>query len=291
VTERAASSTAVLVCQGRATADGRFAKGRFSDPIARELLDPADRTVVDRVRAGRVPTEAADRMVYEMVRRTGLTMVPRTVSIDEAIRSHAARQLVLLGAGLDARAWRMVELAPATVFEVDHPASQQDKLRRIGGRAPTAGRVVWVAVDLASERLGPALEDAGFDRQAATTWVWEGVVPYLSADEVRATAAQVAALSAPGSRIVVSYQAKSLPTTVMRGAMRLVLRLSRQRDPLAGEPWRSLWRPERMRSMLQDSGFYVTWDSDLLTLSDGLGLPRGNDGSLRNGRVAVAVRR
>jgi hypothetical protein len=39
---RAASSTAVLVCQGRATADGRYAVGRFSDPIARELLDPAD---------------------------------------------------------------------------------------------------------------------------------------------------------------------------------------------------------------------------------------------------------
>ena len=42
------------------------------------------------------------------------------------------------------------ELAGATVFEVDHPASQQDKLRRIGGLAPMAGRVVPVAIDLAS---------------------------------------------------------------------------------------------------------------------------------------------
>ena len=153
--ERAASSTAVLVCQGRATADGRYAVGRFSDPVARELLDPADRVVVDRVRADRVPTEAADRMAYEMVRRTGLTMVPRTIAIDEAIRGHAAGQLVILGAGLDARAWRMPELARATVFEVDHPASQQDKLRRIGGLAPTAGRVVPVAVDLASRTPWP----------------------------------------------------------------------------------------------------------------------------------------
>ena len=81
--ERAASSTAVLVCQGRATADGRYAVGRFSDPVARELLDPADHVVVDRVRADRVPAEAADRMAYEMVRRTGLTMVPRTIAIDD----------------------------------------------------------------------------------------------------------------------------------------------------------------------------------------------------------------
>ena len=93
-------------------------------------------------------------------------MVPRTISIDEAIRGHAAGQLVILGAGLDARIWRMCELARAAVFEVDHLASQQDKVRRIGDLAPTAGRVVSVAIDLASERLGPALERAGFDRQA-----------------------------------------------------------------------------------------------------------------------------
>ena len=154
-----------------------------------------------------------------------------------------------------------------------------------------AGRVVPVAVDLAGERLGPALEGAGFDRQAVTTWVWEGVVPYLTAGEVRATVAQIAELSAPGSRLVVSYQAKSLPVTVMRVAMRLLLRLSRQPDPLAGEPWRSLWRPDHLRSMLSDNGFDVTSDNDLLTLSEGLALPSGNNGSLRNGRVAVAVRR
>jgi len=289
--ERAASSTAVLVCQGRATADGRYAVGRFSDPVARELLDPPDRLVVDRVRAARVPTDAAGRLAYEMVRRTGLTMVPRTISIDEALRGHAAGQVVILGAGLDARAWRMSELARAAVFEVDHPASQQDKLRRIVGLAPTAGQVVPVAIDLATERLGPALERAGFDRQAATTWVWEGVVPYLAADEVRATVGQIAELSAPGGRLVVNYQAKSLATTVMRQAMRLVLRASRQPDPLAGEPWRSLWQPNDMRKMLRANGFDVTSDSDLLALTAGLDLPADNNGSLRNGRVLVAARR
>ena len=77
----------------------------------------------------------------------------------------------------------------------------------------------------------------------------------------------------------------------MRVAMRLLLRVTRQPDPLAGEPWRSLWRPDRMRSMLSDNGFDVTSDNDLLTLSEGLALPPGNNGSLRNGRVAVAVRR
>ena len=159
-----ASSTAVLVCQGRATADGRYALGRFSDPVAEELLDPAERMVVERVRAGDVPAQAAERMAYEMVRRSGITMVPRTVAIDEANREHDAAQLVILGAGLDARAWRMSELADVTVFEVDHPASQRDKLRRIGDRTPTALRVLPVEVDLATQTLSPTLENAGFDR-------------------------------------------------------------------------------------------------------------------------------
>ena len=214
--------------------------GRFSDPVARELLDPADHVVVDRVRADRVPTEAADRMAYEMVRRTGLTMVPRTISIDAAIRGHAAGQVVILGAGLDARAWRMPELAGATVFEVDHPASQQDKLRRIGGLVPTAGRVVPVAIDLAAERLGPALERAGFDRQAVTTWVWEGVVPYLTAGDVRATVAQIAEPSAPASRLVVNYQAKSLPPTVMRRRDAVAAAPDPTAGPAGGRAWRSL---------------------------------------------------
>lgn len=230
-------------------------------------------------------------MAYEMVRRVAVTMVPRTIAIDAAIRDHGATQVVILGAGLDARAWRMPELAAATVFEVDHPASQRDKQRRIGGMPPTAGKLVFVPVDLAKEALAPNLERAGFDRRLSTTWVWEGVVPYLTAGQVRVTVAQLAELSAPGSWLVVNYQAKSLPVTVMRAAMRLVLRVFRQSDPMAGEPWRSLWRPDAMRTLLNHNGFDTTRDDDLLTLAAGLGLPSDNDGSLRNGRVTLTVRR
>jgi methyltransferase (TIGR00027 family) len=291
MTERVASSTAVLVCQGRAVADGRYAVGRFSDPVAWLLLEPGERAVVEQARAGQPPPDGATRMSYELVRRTGLIMVPRTLVIDSAVREHAAPQVVVLGAGLDARAWRMPELKPATVFEVDHPASQRDKLRRLGGLAPTAGSVVPVAVDLEHEPLGPALEQAGFDPARTTTWVWEGVVPYLSAADVRATLAEVSTLSAPGSILVVNYQSRSWTAATMRRVMRVAFRLTRQEDPLAGEPWRSTWSPQQLRTMLSDNEFDTISDDDLLTLASGLGLPDDADGSLRNGRVAVAVRR
>lgn len=285
-----ASSTAVLVCQGRATADGRYAVGRFHDPVARELLDPAERVVVDAIRAGRLPDSSAERMPYELVRWTGVSMVARTITIDDIIRGHRAAQVVILGAGLDSRAWRMPALAAATVFEVDHPASSRDKSRRLGDRAPVAGRVARVQVDLASDPLTPALEAHGFDPAAPTTWVWEGVVPYLTATAVRHTVAQVAELSATGSRFIVFYRAKSWVNLALRATMRIVFRLARQPDPMAGEPWRSSWRPMQMRQLLSDHGFATTSDDDLLTLSSGLDLPPGHTGSLRGSRIAVATR-
>jgi len=281
----------VLVCQGRAAADGRFAVGRFSDPVAWQLLDQAERTVVEQVRAEQPPSNGSGRITYELVRRTALLMVPRTLAIDTAVREHGARQVVILGAGLDARAWRMPDLASVTVYEVDHPASQLDKQRRLGGLEPAVRSVVPVAVDLEHDALAPALEPTGFDTSAATTWVWEGVVPYLTARAVEATVSQLAELAGTGSLLVVNYQARSLAASVMRRGMRLVSRLARQQDPLANEPWRCTWSPDTMRTMLAGNGFDVTADDDLLTLADGLGLPSGADASLRNGRLAVAVRR
>src|SRR5580693_3657243 len=49
----------------------------------------------------------------------------RTLAIDAELRAaigRGAAQVVILGAGLDGRAWRMPELAQASLFEVDHPA-------------------------------------------------------------------------------------------------------------------------------------------------------------------------
>ena len=192
MTERAASSTAVLVCQGRAVADGRYAVGTFSDPVAWHLLDPDEREQVEAARTGTPPPDGRRTDGLRLLWRTGILMVPRTVAIDAAVREHGATQVVVVGAGLDARAWRMPGGSPgATVVEVDHPASQRDKQRRLGDLTPTARAVVPVPVNLSREALAPALEQAGFDPAVETTWVWEGVVPYLTPEAVRATVGQV----------------------------------------------------------------------------------------------------
>ena len=150
---QSASRTAVLVCQGRAAAHGRLAPGRFADPVAETLLRDDERGVVDQVRDGVPPTGWSARTAYETVRACAEIVVPRTVAIDDAIRAHQHEQLVVLGAGLDTRAWRLAELVDVDVTEVDHPASQRDKRERLGDRPSLARTLRFAAVDFEVDDL------------------------------------------------------------------------------------------------------------------------------------------
>lgn len=280
----------MLVCQGRAVAHGRIAPERFADPVAMSLLHDEERAAVERARTGTPPQGVSARVEYESLTAVAETMVPRTVAIDDAVRARPHPQLVILGAGLDGRGWRMAELSDVDVYEVDHPASQADKRDRAAALEPVAGALRWAPVDLARDALGPALAAAGHDETAATTWIWEGVVPYLRPAEIIATVRAVAARSAPGSRLIVNYQSPSLKAALGLGVARLMAKVSRRPDPMAGEPRRSAWTPERMRELLATDGWQVATDDDLLTLSRRLPSPARHPSSQRTGRVAVADR-
>ncbi len=195
---------------------------------------------------------------------------------------------MILGAGLDGRAWRMTELAGADVFEVDHPASQQDKRERAGDLRPLARSLRYVPVDFTRDRLDVALAAAGHQQSVATTWVWEGVVPYLRKADVTATVAVLAELSAPGSCLVVNYQTPALSAVIGRLAARTMTALARQPSVWRSEPRRSSWTPNAMRDLLTSHGFTAAGDDDLLTLARQLSMPVRQRLSLRNGRVATA---
>jgi methyltransferase (TIGR00027 family) len=135
-------------------------------------------------------------------------MRARTVAIDEAIEDGVSRgsvQLVILGAGLCARGWRMPALADTVVFEVDHPSTQSYKRARVEGLEPKAREVRFVGVDFERDDLGAALQAAGHDASKRTTWVWEGVTPYLTPAAIARTLDAVQARSAEGSTLVMTY--------------------------------------------------------------------------------------
>lgn len=126
--------------------------------------------------------------------------------LEQAIAT-GVRQYVILGAGLDTFAFRCTEqMSRITVFEVDHPASQEYKTRRIrelGWECPA--NLYFVAVDFARNTLSAELERSGFDPNVQTFFSWLGVSYYLEIEEVRATLRQIALIAPPGSVLVFDY--------------------------------------------------------------------------------------
>jgi methyltransferase (TIGR00027 family) len=253
------SQTSVFVAVGRAIAHGTTSVAGFSDPTAMTLLPEAARADVERFRAG-PPRGLRARFGYEFMDRRSKVMVVRTVAIDAAIREHPAPQLVILGAGLDGRAWRMPELRDTVAFEVDHPDTQREKRARAAPLAPVARAIHFVPVDFTRDDLAAALAGAGHDAARPTTWIWEGVVMYLTAAEIDATLAVIKQRSTAGSRLIIAYHSPALLLALVGLVVRGV-----------GEPLRSVHTPEKMRALLAANGFEVRSDQDVRSIGAALG--------------------
>jgi methyltransferase (TIGR00027 family) len=120
----------------------------------------------------------------------------------DATQASAAgiRQVVILAAGLDSRAYRLSWPAGTAVYEIDQPQVLEYKtgILEAHGAVPTAQRRP-VPVDLRDD-WPAALASAGFDRSRPTAWLAEGLLPYLPSDAQDRLFEMVTALSAPGSR-------------------------------------------------------------------------------------------
>lgn len=169
--------------------------------------------------------------------------------VDEAVEASIA-QVVILGAGLDARAWRFADCA-LQVFEVDHPATQRAKRER----APRGEGPVYVPVRFGEERLADALDRAGHRGDEPTLWIWEGVTMYLPSEAVEGTLRQVAERSAPGSLLAMSYLSpRGLP---FRNGLRPVVEWS---FCVLGEGLEARFRPQELAQLLRGHGFRVRRD-------------------------------
>jgi methyltransferase (TIGR00027 family) len=169
------------------------------DPLARQLVSPAF-FLLAKLFAG-----------YGEWRAPGTTgfIVARTRYIDDYLQAcldSRIDQLVILGAGLDSRAYRFEQLrAHVNVFEVDHPATQQEKcrkLRKIFGELPQ--HVTFVPIDFNQESL-EKLFDFGYDKRRKTLFIWEGVTYYLTGEAVDRTLEFVERNSGNGSSIIFDY--------------------------------------------------------------------------------------
>jgi methyltransferase (TIGR00027 family) len=113
------------------------------------------------------------------------------------------RQVVILAAGLDSRAYRLNWPAGTAVYEIDQPKVLEYKTGTLErhGAVPTASRRP-VPVDLRDD-WPAALTAAGFDRTEPTAWLAEGLLPYLPSDAQDRLFEMFTALSAPGSQVAI----------------------------------------------------------------------------------------
>lgn len=136
--------------------------------------------------------------------RVALQVVVRTRFYDDYLLAATAdgiRQVVLLAAGLDTRAFRLPWPDGTTVFEVDLPETtgfKNDVLIHADAK-PLCARQVVIA-DLTAD--WPAvLNNAGFDASQPTAWLIEGLLVYLTHDDAARVLDTVAGLSATGSQL------------------------------------------------------------------------------------------
>ena len=192
----AVAGTGVLVAAMRARESAR-PDALFTDPFAARLAGADGMRMLDAALAS-----SGDQATAEIVVRTRF--------FDEALLGLDAtvRQVVILAAGLDARAYRLHWPTGVTVFELDQPSVMSAKDALLADAEPTCRRIA-LGVDLATD-WPAALLAAGFDPNTPTAWLMEGLLQYLEEATVHGVFDRVSTLSAPGSVSLYDMVGKAL---------------------------------------------------------------------------------
>jgi len=200
-----ASHTAGYTCFSRACATReKDEQLRGPDDLA-EIFLPAFAKVILNVPALRKAfmSKVAPSGIYEYV-------IARTKLFDEVFLDGLEKrvhQIVILGAGMDTRALRFTDKNHGTkVIELDIDKTQHPKmqiLRRKEVELPD--ELFFATIDFNNQSMRDVLQNAGYQRNKETLFLWEGVSMYLRSDAVDRTLAFIRESSQKGSRIVFDY--------------------------------------------------------------------------------------
>lgn len=255
------SLTAEFVCLFRAREARRPAHARILvDDHAKDLLSPPMRALAV------APVAVVDAALNGMDPGLPTTIVCRHRFLDDHLAAaladradaHDVAQVLILGAGLDARALRFAAaLAGRPVFEIDFPATlarKRGQLRALVGDAWPA-HLVQVGCDFARESFVDALDrQPRFVRGKPTIVIWEGVTMYLERAAVTRTLKDLAAVCGPGSTLGLDFwflvDGRDLTSRVQRLLPHVL--------GLIGEPVLFSLHPDDARGFLSAAG----WDVD-----------------------------
>jgi methyltransferase (TIGR00027 family) len=226
----------------------------FNDPFAADFLG-ARRKWLYRIARGGLGRRFVERLLDSAAPGARAAGIARTKWIDDEVTAALAqaRQLVLLGAGFDTRAFRLPAAALATTFELDHPETSRAKQAALNRKGPLPDRVRFISLDFNRQSVADVLAQAGFDKTQPACFVWEGVTNYLTAEAIDTVLRQVQQ-AAPGSILLFTYIDRAVLDHPERffGAAKLMARLESY-----GEPWTFGYCPDELSKYLAARGFHL----------------------------------
>jgi methyltransferase (TIGR00027 family) len=254
------SQTAEHMAFFRALESVRPPKQRlFKDPLASDFLSPRLRVIAELAHCPLLRM-LLNRYLDWRCPGARTSGIARTRLIDDfltAALKNGISQIVMLGAGFDARAYRIPCDKRVCFFEVDHPDTLNYKRTRLQ-RIPGAFRhnVRHVEIEFNTQNLRNALAEGAFDPAKRTFFIWEGVTNYLAPDAVSETLKFVGSV-ARRSQIIFTYIHRDFFRTphLFPGATRLKGDLERM-----GEPWTFGLDPTEILPLLRRYGLCLLKD-------------------------------
>jgi methyltransferase (TIGR00027 family) len=200
-----AGVTALGIAQLRAS-ESRRPDALFQDPLAEHFIAAAGNRLPWSKPGShaRSATEGRNRRWSSLANYIAVRTRFFDICLQDAC-SAGCRQVVILGAGLDARAFRLEWPAGTTVFELDRPdvlAFKGAVISKLSAR-PRCRRVP-VAASLEDDWRS-ALGQMGFQSEARVAWLAEGLLIYLPEHVVDRTLEQLTQASVPESRLALEH--------------------------------------------------------------------------------------
>jgi methyltransferase (TIGR00027 family) len=244
------SRTALMIARQRAAHQVLDHGSILYDPFAMKILREDEKDVLQFANAhplasiGRLFTTARSRIAED--------------ALSKAVE-RGARQIVILGAGLDTFALRNPHGArQIRIYEVDHPATQAWRRQRLV--EAQIALPPWLI--LVRERLVAA----GFQQNSPAFFTWLGVVPYLTQDAIGRTLDYMSSIQS--SEVVFDYMEP--PEAFSEELMQLETERTKQLEKI-GEHSGSRFEPAGIAAILRSHGFCTIEDINFQEIASRFG--------------------
>src|SRR5438034_306366 len=212
----------------------------YGDPAADQAL------AVDVAAGRRAP---ANRMHDYLAARTAF--FDRTVT---GALGRGVTQVVVGAAGYDGRAFRYAKPG-VRWFEVDHPATQRDKLERLERLGIEASHVRFVEADFTRDPVAGRLRAAGLDPDVPSLFLLEGVAVYLEPAVLEDVLRQFRHVAAPGSSLAISVSLSRPRGDAARARFQATV-------AALGEPAGSTFEAAEAEALLARTGWPLAAEND-----------------------------